>query len=252
MGGPKFQYVEAIVEHSAGFVEAAGRDLDAAVEHCPGWTVADLVDHLTEVHWFWGNIVAERLGSRPDDVRRPARAPHDQLLTTFATGADRLATILAAANPEDAVWTWAPTQQNVGFVIRHQVQEAAVHHWDAARATGANIEIAAEVAADAIEEFITVSVSTVDDPWEPARPALAGELVLRCTDADAAWTISDAAVPGTLQFRAGQFRAGADEQAPVISATASDLLLWLYDRVEVTTPAEAAEVTSRFQSLRFS
>ena len=61
---PAFDFVDAIAEHSAGFAAAAD-GVDAEVEHCPGWTVADLVGHLTEVHWFWGTIVEERLKRRP-------------------------------------------------------------------------------------------------------------------------------------------------------------------------------------------
>jgi alpha-beta hydrolase superfamily lysophospholipase len=40
--------VSAIERHSAGFAEATRGNLDASVRHCPGWTVADLVAHLTD------------------------------------------------------------------------------------------------------------------------------------------------------------------------------------------------------------
>ncbi len=62
--------------HSAGFADATRDHLDARVEHCPGWSVADLVWHLTEVHWFWGTIVEERLDAPPARVPAPgAGAP---------------------------------------------------------------------------------------------------------------------------------------------------------------------------------
>ena len=41
--------VAAIAEHSAGFASAAHGRLDATVEHCPGWSVADLVAHVVDV-----------------------------------------------------------------------------------------------------------------------------------------------------------------------------------------------------------
>ena len=37
----------AVAEHSRGFAEAASGNFDARVEFCPGWTVRDVVHHLT-------------------------------------------------------------------------------------------------------------------------------------------------------------------------------------------------------------
>src|SRR5438067_10854970 len=127
MPDPGFDFVDAIEEHSAGLATAATDHLGQQVEHCPEWTVADLVDHVTDVHWFWATIVEESLTAPPDGSRRPERAPETQLISTFQRGAERLANVLRAADQSHQVWTWAPAQQNVAFVTRHQVQEAAVH-----------------------------------------------------------------------------------------------------------------------------
>jgi uncharacterized protein (TIGR03083 family) len=136
-----FDYVDAIASHSAGLAVAASGNLPAAVSCCPDWTVADLVAHLTEVHWFWGTIVEERLSAPPPDELRPGRAAPGDLIDTFREGAARLVRVLRAAGDEEPVWTWAPARADVGFVRRHQVQEAAVHHWDAANAAGLDVEI---------------------------------------------------------------------------------------------------------------
>jgi uncharacterized protein (TIGR03083 family) len=236
-----------IAEHSAGFAAAADGNLDAEVRCCPGWTVADLVAHLTEVHWFWATIAGERLSEPPDESRRPASAPRGQLIGQFRAGADRLVRVLAAADGADRAWTWAPAQQNIAFIARHQVQEAAVHHWDAADAVGRPFAIAAPVAADSVDEFLTFSVSSDADPAEPPRPALAGRFALRCTDDDAAWTISDGGAPGTVRHQPG---AAAD--VPAISAAASDLLLWLYGRVSLATEPVPSELIGRFRALCFT
>ena len=50
-----------IRRHSAGLAAAARDNLDARVEHCPDWSVADLVWHVSGVHWFWGTIAGELL-----------------------------------------------------------------------------------------------------------------------------------------------------------------------------------------------
>lgn len=210
---------------------AAEGNLEEPVEGCPGWRVGDLVRHLTEVHWFWATIVEELLQEPPPEARRPAPDADVDLLQTFRAGAARLVAVLGAADPGAPCWTWAPAQQDVAFVIRHQVQEAAVHHWDACRAAGTTALIDPPQAADAVDEFLTFSVSSVADPADPPRPALAGRIVLACSDWEAAWTVQDGAVPGTLVHRPG-----AEPGAPLLRARASDLLLWLYRTLELPGP----------------
>jgi uncharacterized protein (TIGR03083 family) len=150
-----FDPLAEIAEHSAGLARAAEANLDAPVEHCPGWSVADLVWHVSEVHWFWSKIVAELPSERPEDEPGPDRPPPDQLVSRFTAGAAQLVRVLGQTDPAAACWTWAPTQQNAGFVLRHQVQEAAVHHWDAEHAAGHDIALGTAMSADAIDEFLT-------------------------------------------------------------------------------------------------
>src|SRR3954454_22703086 len=103
--------VAAIRRHSAGFAAAARDNLDARVEHCPDWSVADLVWHLTEVHWFWATIAGELLTEPPPQSRRPARPADRELVDGFERGAERLAQVLALADQSAHAWTWASWQQ---------------------------------------------------------------------------------------------------------------------------------------------
>lgn len=247
MEDPGYDMLDAIARHSRGFADAAEGNLGASVEHCPGWSVADLVWHLTEVHWFWGTIVEERLEAPPDDSKRPARAEDAQLLGTFRSGATHLVDVLAAADPSAHVWTWAPTRQDVGFVVRHQVQEAAVHHWDARHAAGGGLVIEPLVAADGVDEFLNYSLSSAEDPADPPRPALDATFALRCDDAPHAWTVTDGPTPGTVAAAKG-----ATADIPGIDASASDLLLWLYGRVELQPGPVPADVLARFRALSFT
>jgi uncharacterized protein (TIGR03083 family) len=244
---PPFSYTAAITEHSAGLAAAAEGNLGAVVEHCPGWTVADLVWHVALVHHFWGTIVAEQLSDPPGDDTEPPRVPDDQLIARFRSGADWMVSVLESADPGAHVWTWAPARQDVAFVIRHQVQEAAVHHFDAVRAAAGSLTIAAPVAADAIDEFLTFSVSSEDDPAEPARPALEGHFALQPSDAAVSWTIADGNTRGTVRFEEG-----VQENVPTISGTASQLLLWLYRRLDLDTSAVDPELIERFRTLSFT
>jgi uncharacterized protein (TIGR03083 family) len=246
MTDPSSEYLVAIARHSAGLADAADGNLAAAVEHCPGWTVADLVHHLTEVQWFWATIVEQRLTAPPEAALRPARAEPERLIPSLRSESGRLIRALAEASADDRVYTWAPAQQDVAFVTRHQVQEAAVHHWDAAHARGDAVAIEAPIAADAVEEFLTFSVSSDADPAEPPRPALDGRFALSA-EAGAGWTISDGAAPGTIIWTLG-----VDDGTPTIAASAADLLLWLYGRVDVDTSGVAPDLVARFRALCFT
>ena len=247
--------LEVIGHHSAGFADAARGALTARVEHCPEWSVADLVWHLTEVHWFWAKIAAERPSAPPDVADRPARPSDPELVGVFTAGAARLLEVLEAADPTAPCWTWAPQHQNVGFIVRHQVQEAAVHHWDVANAAGEEVVIAPAVAADAVDEFLDVSLDGSFD----------GALELRAVDTGDAWTVGELAPPGppSLLVSPGPAAVAAPPgpvtdpitpgptvvaPPPMLAATAAELLLWLYGRVTLDTSAAPAELLTAFRA----
>lgn len=238
----------AIAEHSAGFADAARGNLDADVEFCPGWTVRDAVHHLTRVHWFWATIVEEGLTERPDDLEEPEKADDDSTIDAFRAGAERLLRVLGAADPAAPVWTWAPAQQDVRFVIRHQVQEAVGHHWDVARAADRAIRISPEVGADSVDEFLHFSVSNPSDIEDPPPPPLDGPLGFACTDSDAAWLVSDADPPGTASVVRTTRAALEADGVPTVVGTGGQLLLWLYDRH--SDPAGDADANAVDPALR--
>lgn len=238
--------LDAITRFSTVFAGAARDNLDARVEPCPEWSVADLVWHLTEVHWFWGTIVEGRLQEPPEESLRPVRAADDGLVAAFEAGAARLVDVLAAADQTDACWTWAE-QQDVAFVTRHQVQEAAVHAWDAAHAAGSSLSIPAEVAADAVEEFLTVSLASDSDAQEEDLPALSGRLGLRAQDTGDSWLVEDGETPGAVAAFYG-----APDDVPTVTAPAADLLLWLYGRVDLDAGPVPGDLLARFKAAAFT
>lgn len=239
-------YTDSIKEHSEALAAIAPAVLDAPVEHCPGWTVKDVLQHLIEVHWFWATIVERRLDARIDDGR-PVNIERSQLVERFLSGADHLVEVLRDANQSDHVWTWAPAQGDVAFVTRHQVQEIVVHHWDVAHAAGTKLLIATDVASDSIAEFLSFSVSSEADSADPLGEPFEGHLGLWSTDAKEGWTIQDASVPGTIGFSSG-----LETGVPTLSASSSDLLLWLYSRVEIDGDLKAQEFGKRLHALSFT
>lgn len=241
------QCLAAITEHSAGFAAAARDHLSEDVEHCPGWDVADLVRHLTEVHWFWARIAEELPASPLERDDRPDPAPDDQLVDVFEAGAARLVSVLRDADQDAACWTWAPQQQNVAFITRHQVQEAAVHHFDAANAASLGWLMDPLVAADSVEEFLRYSVASIDDPGEEGVADLEGAFAVHAPDAGVSWTLSDGEADRTVQVAEG-----AADGVPVVTAPAKDLILWLYGRKDIDTSPVPAVLIERFRTLTFT
>jgi uncharacterized protein (TIGR03083 family) len=244
----------AVAEHSRGFADAATGNFDASVEFCPGWTVRDVVHHLTGVQWFWATLVEQGWTEPPDDLERPEPASDDTALAVFRAGAERLVRVLGAADPATPVWTWAPQKQDAGFVIRHQVQEAVGHHWDVAHAAGRPVAISAAIGADAVDEFLHFSVSGAVDPVEPLPPALEGRFGLACTDSDAAWLLGDGPVPGTVEVTTTSPATLVADGVPTVTGTGGQLLLWLYDRHgdpggDASADAVAPDVLDRFRGL---
>jgi uncharacterized protein (TIGR03083 family) len=234
----------AIDTYSSVFAEAVRGNLEARVEHCPDWSVGDLVWHLTEVHWFWGTIAHENLSSPPEESRAPHRPSGEALVDTFERGAGRLVEILAAADQTAACWTWFPQQQDVAFITLHQVQEAAVHAWDAVNAAGGRLEIDPPAAADSVDEFLTTSLADESDAAGGTLTPLGGALAFDPTDTGDAWTVTDGDVPGSLTMRRGHLDA-----VPCLAAPAADLLLWLYRRRDLDIGAVPHDLVQRFRAL---
>ncbi len=254
----------AVIEkYSSALADAARGNLDAGVEHCPDWDVADLVWHVANVHWLWTTIAEERLQERPDRARPERPEDPDELLAMFEAGARRMVDVLGAADQSAACWTWAP-QKDVAFITRHQVQEAMVHAWDAANAAGRPLELDSDAAADAVEEFLTVSVSSAEDPADPPRPPLGGALwVCACGGAEGpspTWLVTDGPTPGTVAWQRvpdGTEPADLVHGVPLVGGHSdpATFLLWLYHRVD--DPFEGGvtgdtDVLRRFRALTYT
>jgi uncharacterized protein (TIGR03083 family) len=222
-------FVAAIRQESERFYAAAdGADPGRAVPGCPGWTIGDLVWHLGDCHWFWATDIETR-ASGPDEIEqaRPARpAGYGDVVAWGRSQADRLIHLLETTPDDVAVWTWAldESEHDVGFIRRHQVQEAAVHRWDIEMAaTGRPRPIEPDVASDAIDEILAITL-----PWgvRPDMP-LPGTVHIHCTDTEGEWFVHP-------DGRVEPIHAKGDV---ALRGTASDLVLALYTRV----PIDAAD-----------
>jgi uncharacterized protein (TIGR03083 family) len=216
------------------YAVADDADPTLPVASCPEWNVGDLVWHLAEVHWFWASDI-ELKPSDPDELERVKPPRPETYAATIAFGraqVDRLLSLLEAHADDVPVWTWALKDEdhNVGFIRRHQVQEAAVHRWDIEdAATADGRPIAPDAAADSIDETLAITL-----PWS-ARPdkPLPGTVHLHCTDTEGEWFVqADGSVERT--------HAKGDV---ALRGAASDLLLAIYKRVPLTAVEVIGDAT---------
>jgi uncharacterized protein (TIGR03083 family) len=210
------EYLPLLRRTDRRFADAASeavlaRGWAAPVAGCPGWSLADLVWHLSGVQHFWTWVVRIRAAD-PSAYVAPPRRPDDELLGWLDARSAELESVLAGADPAERVWTWAP-QQDVAFVLRRQAQEAVVHTADVEEVLGDQRPIPAEVGLDGIDEWLDVMVPGAL-PGGP--PPEAHPVVLHAVDADAERTL----FPGTRPF-----------PIAALTGTAGDLLLALWRRV---------------------
>jgi uncharacterized protein (TIGR03083 family) len=219
--------IALIEDRSAALREGAAQaGLAAQVPGCPDWTVADLVAHLGGVQLFWAAVVTAGPAEGPpgDDVIGD-REPHGDLLDWSAAATARLTATLADAGPNRICWTWweefdmAPNTSEA--VARHQVQEAAVHAFDAQQAGGDEQPLPDSVAADGVSEYITVELPT-NGPW-PYEPAT----VILETGPGGKWLL-DLGTHG-VHVLEGDVH-GHVKPTAVVTADPSDMVLAFYRR----------------------
>ena len=227
------QHLEALARGGAALGEAAAAaGLDAKVPTCPAWDVADLVVHQGMVHrWAAANLRGDRdhdTAASKAEGRAAAR-----LLDWFADGVTALADTVRAT-PEDAramvFLKDAPPPRR--FWARRQAHETTIHSADAVAAalgrwpTAADVGIDPALAADGIDELLTGFITRGKGKLHAAEPYT---VLVRADDTGHCWTlrISDGPVVTTP--------GGTDRPAAVLSGTAAQVYLSLWNRADELT-----------------
>lgn len=208
--------IDLIADRSEALLTAAWERPDAAISGCPGWTCLDLVGHIGEVQAFWAEAVERGASEQPPDAH--VEPPTDGLIAWAADATDALVGALRAAAPEDGAWTWWGEPRTTGAIARHQVQEAAVHAWDAQEAVGRAVALPEVIAVDGVDEFLAI-VERVNRPW----PAGAAAVTLAIDEDPDPWRVVLGS--GGVQVHRDHGPSGA-----VLSGVASDVVLALYRR----------------------
>lgn len=221
----------------------------ARVPTCPDWDADDLLAHLADVQWFWGEI-AERRATSASDIQalesaRPERPPDRAgLLALFDRASDRLHRVLSQTPPETALWMWAD-DHSAAYVMRRQAHEALIHRIDAELTAGAErAPVACRLAADGVDEALRVMRGFTAEEGLAASPT-AGPVTVSVVDGMHAWTVTAVRVTG--RDRDGHrwdesALTVVDGPAPSVAeicGTAADLDCWLWNR----PPADALTFT---------
>ncbi|NEY34779.1 maleylpyruvate isomerase family mycothiol-dependent enzyme [Streptomyces sp. PRKS01-65] len=223
-------------------VITSGADLSATVPTCPDWTLEELVRH-TGGALRWVELLVRTRAREEIPVEQvpggggpQARGDAAALDAWLAESGEAVVAALREAGPDTEVWTWAGTH-TTGFWARRMTHELVVHRADAALAAGHPFEVAPEVAADAIDEWLEIvrfmqrvlpEDASVRQLRGPGR-----SIHLHATDTapglNAEWLVE--LTGDVIAWRRGHEKATVALRGPL-----TPLLLAFYRRLPVQTP----------------
>jgi len=211
-------WIPLLTDATDRFAEtAAAGDLADPVPTCPGWSLADLVLHLGEVHLWAAHAI---VNGAPDGNESYDGEPAG-LVDWYRGTARRLLEVLESRAPDAPAWTFGPDKVTA-FWRRRQVHETLMHGYDALAAVGREADWAIDpaLAWDGVEEIETMFYPR-QVRLERTAP-LGGTLRLTPTDVDAP----------SLDI-------GSGDPVAELTGPSSYLLLALWKRASVDDPVAA-------------
>lgn len=184
---PTDRYLDELTTQSGLLAEAlAGADLAMRVPTCPDWTVRQLVEHVGQAHRWVTGVVSQRLTTRPDFDTSSLIDPTapGELRTWLVDGAGELVEAIRSVGPQTPIWSWTD-DHTAGFWARRMAHETAVHRADIELALGRQFTLDADLAADAISEWLSVLSLPQALEYRPELAELRGDgqiLHLHSTD----------------------------------------------------------------------
>jgi uncharacterized protein (TIGR03083 family) len=179
-------------------------DLERPVEHCPGWTAYDVVVHLGNVH-AWAATIMETGRKAAEQNDEPGAARPRTVSSWYVGKAEDLYQVLRATPPEQACWNFVTGEGTVEFWRRRQLHETTVHLLDLDAAAGRTPEVSRAIAADGVDEVLSVLSRRMHRRGHVAR--LARPLAITCSDTGDAWVVAPDGTPDA-PFSAERLPAG--------------------------------------------
>lgn len=226
-------YCDALGAEITQFADVlAAADFDDQVPGCPDWSVGDLAQHLGTVHRWAERLVANVASERESPgamglVLEPVGSPW------IREGGEQLLETLRTSDPAAPMWTWG-ADQHLGWWSRRQLHETLVHRIDLEAASGITADVAAPIAADAIDEFlVNLECAGAFSPLVREIRGSGEVLNILATDAQKAWSVALTPEGFTI---GGPNESGNAE----LSGPALDLLLVLYRRLALSASSVSA------------
>jgi uncharacterized protein (TIGR03083 family) len=164
--------IDASTAELAAVVDSA--DPDLAIATCPDWTLRQLATHLGRAQRWAAEIVRSRSDEFIEFRAVPdGRLPDDQAArgAWLTAGATRLIEALRDAGDDEQVWAFGQMMP-ASFWARRMSHEAMVHRVDAQLSAGDEASLPPELAADAIDEWLTVMSGPLSGRPDPRLSAL--------------------------------------------------------------------------------
>ncbi|GAA3779036.1 maleylpyruvate isomerase family mycothiol-dependent enzyme [Streptomyces phyllanthi] len=235
-------------------VVTSGADLSATVPTCPDWSLEQLVRHTGgALRWVELNVRSRAREEVPEAEVPGYEGPEKRgdpaaLDAWLAETGDMVVRTVRAAGPDTDVWTWG-WERTSGFWARRMVNEITIHRADATLAAGLPYEVAPEIAADAIDEWLEiVEFAQRTMPGDPSGE-LRGpgrSIHLHATDApaglDAEWVVE-------LTERGLVRRRGHEKATVALRGPLTEVLLAFYRRLPLDD--ERLEVLGERELLEF-
>lgn len=245
-------YLDAI-RHNGEALASAAADLADPVPSCPGWTIADLLEHTGMVHRHKELIV--RSGGNVE-WPPPTDPPGSDLVSWFREGVVSLVDELTRHDPEEPAWTWHDPDQTVGFWYRRMAQETLVHRIDAELAAGTVGRVDALLAADGFDELVGAFLSGAA-AWMTVEHGTA-TIEFVAEDTGHRWLLQETSLSGTspntgnvyTDLSGYEFADAAGDEHARLSGAAADVLRFGWGRgpLDMLTVSGDITLAHRFRS----
>jgi uncharacterized protein (TIGR03083 family) len=235
-------------------IVTSGTDLAVTVPTCPDWSLERLVRHMGgALRWVTALVENRAQENIPRDQVPGRGGPEERgdaqaLDAWLAETGERVVAALREAGPDTKVWSWAGNL-DTAFWARRMTHEITVHRADAALTAGVPYEVAPEIAADAVDEWLelvewaqrTGALPQAKDLRGPSR-----SIHLHATDAapelNAEWLIE-------LGEEGFGWRRGHEKATVALRGPLTSVLLAFYRRLPLDAPG--LEVLGEREVLEF-
>ncbi|CAN5415939.1 maleylpyruvate isomerase family mycothiol-dependent enzyme [soil metagenome] len=135
----------------------AANDPAVQVPTCPGWSLQQLFRHVGRGDRWAAQMVLDRATEALDPRAVPdGKPPAGGELEWLTAGSQKLLDSVEQTGADVEIWTFLGPRP-ASWWIRRRLHEVLVHRADAALAVGQPFEVSAELAADAISEWLDIA-----------------------------------------------------------------------------------------------